>query len=473
MNDIKTTLQTAKKLHFMGIGGSSMSSLAQIALHRGYTVSGSDMQSNKGTEQLKTLGISVSIGQAADNIDKESPDAVIMTDAIAPTNPERVRAEELQIPVYRRAEFLGEILDGYNTTVGIAGTHGKTTTSSMVTAMFLSAGKDPSAIIGGHMNLIGASYRLGKTEELCVFESCEFKESFHFFRSDVSIVLNIGEDHMEYFKTLDNVILAFRNYLKNIKPGGTLVTNAEDENVKKMLEGYSGNLLLFGLKDGHFRAEDVTLNQGLPSFDLYYHAKNDAEKEFFGRVNLSVPGRHNVLNALAAAAAGYALGLTKEEIVKGIETYNGAGRRFEYHCTVNGAIVADDYGHHPDAYRVTFKTARDLGFKRIIAIHQPHTFSRTKMLMDEFVEVLSTVDKVLIPPIYPARETNDGYNVFAQDVVARLDNAEFMEDFEHIADRVKELAQPGDLFITLGCGDINKAAILTTKKYGEKKFLAE
>lgn len=471
MRNIKDTLKTAKKLHFMGIGGSSMSSLAQIAKRRGYTVSGSDMQQNEAIDRLRELGISVNVGQMAKNIDEQSPDAVVMTDAISPANPERLRAEELQIPVYRRAEFLGEILDGYKTTVGIAGTHGKTTTSSMVTAMLLSAKKDPSAIIGGHMNLIGASYRLGKEENLCVFESCEFKESFRFFRPDVSIILNIAEDHMEYFKTLDNVVSAFRNYLNNIKPNGTLITNAEDENVKKMRNGYQGNLLLFGWNDGHFRGENVTLNQGLPAFDLYYHPKNDDTKEFFGRVTLSVPGRHNVLNALACAAAGFALGLTKEEIVRGIGTYNGAGRRFEYHCTVNGAVVADDYGHHPDAYRVTFRTARDLGFQRIIAIHQPHTFSRTKMLMDDFVEVLSTVDKVLIPPIYPARETNDDYNIFAQDVVDRLDNAEFMEDFEHIADRIKELAQPGDLFITLGCGDIYKAAVLTTEKYGEKKFL--
>lgn len=473
MIPIKETLKTAKKLHFMGIGGSSMSSLAQIALRRNYTVSGSDMQSGKATAQLEKLGIPVHIGQVAENIDAEKPDAVIMTDAIAPTNAELMRAEELKIPVYRRAEFLGEILDGYQKTVGVAGTHGKTTTSSMVTALFLKANRDPAAIIGGHMNLIGASYRLSEKEDLCVFESCEFKESFRFFRSDVSVILNIGEDHMEYFKTLDNVIGAFRNYLKNIKPGGTLVTNGEDENVAKMLEGYEGNLLLFGLKNGHFRAENITLEQGLPSFDLYYHPNNDEEKECFGRVRLSVPGRHNVLNALATAAAGYALGLTKEEILPGLAAYNGAGRRFEYHCTVNGAVIADDYGHHPDAYRVTFKTARDLGFKRIIAIHQPHTFSRTKMLMNEFVEVLSTVDKVLIPPIYPARETNDNYNIYAEDVVARLDNAELMRDFEHIADRVKELAQPGDLFITLGCGDINKAAILITKKYGETKFLED
>lgn len=473
MTDITLTLQTAKKLHFMGIGGSSMSSLAQIAQRRGYTVSGSDMQTSKTTEELTALGISVNIGQVAENIDKESPDAVIMTDAISPENPERKRAEELGIPVYRRAEFLGKILDGYDTTIGIAGTHGKTTTSSMITALFLSANRDPAAIIGGHMNLINASYRLSETEDLCVFESCEFKESFRYFRSDVSVILNIAEDHMEYFKTLDNVILAFRNYLKNIKPNGTLVTNAEDENVAAMLEGYEGNLLLFGVNNGHFRPENVALNQGLPSFDLYFHPNNDDKKVLFGRVDLSVPGRHNVLNALAAAAAGYACGLTAEEIVKGLHTYNGAGRRFEYHCTINGAIIADDYGHHPDAYRVTFKTARDLGFKRIIAIHQPHTFSRTKMLMDEFVEVLSTVDKVLVPPIYPARETNDAYNIYAEDVVARLDNGEFLPDFEHIADRIKELAQPGDLFITLGCGDIYKAAILTTEKYGEKKFLQD
>lgn len=473
MAEIKEALKTAKKLHFMGIGGSSMSSLAQIALRRGYTVSGSDMQESEATRSLQALGISVNVGQKAENIDRENPDLVVMTDAIAPTNPELCRAEELGIPVYRRAEFLGQILDGYKKTVGVAGTHGKTTTSSMITAMFLTAKKDPSAIIGGRMNLIGSAYRLSEKEDLCVFESCEFKESFRFFRSDVSVILNIGEDHMEYFKTLDNVIRVFRNYLNNVKQGGWLVTNGEDENVRRMLEGYTGNLYLFGLKNGHFRAENITLDKGLPSFDLYFHPENTDAKTCFGRVNLSVPGRHNVLNALATAAAGYACGLTEEEIIRGIESYNGAGRRFEYHCTVNGAVIADDYGHHPDAYKVTFKTARDLGFKRIIAIHQPHTFSRTKMLMNEFVEVLSTVDKVLIPPIYPARETNDEYNIYAEDVVTRLDNAELMRDFEHIAHRVKELAQPGDLFITLGCGDINKAAILINKLYGETKYLED
>lgn len=457
----------------MGIGGSSMSSLAQIALRRGYTVSGSDMQESEATRSLQALGISVNVGQKAENVDRENPDLVVMTDAIAPTNPELCRAAEKGIPVYRRAEFLGQILDGYQKTVGVAGTHGKTTTSSMITAMFLTAKKDPSAIIGGRMNLIGAAYRLSEKEDLCVFESCEFKESFRFFRSDISVILNIGEDHMEYFKTLDNVIRVFRNYLNNIKQGGWLITNGEDENVARMLEGYTGNLYLFGLNTGHFRAENIALDKGLPAFDLYFHPENTDEKTCFGRVRLSVPGRHNVLNALATAAAGYAAGLTEEEILRGIESYNGAGRRFEYHCTVNGAVIADDYGHHPDAYRVTFKTARDLGFKRIIAIHQPHTFSRTKMLMKEFVEVLSTVDKVLIPPIYPARETNDDYNIYAEDVVANLNNAELMRDFEHIADRVKELAQPGDLFITLGCGDINKAAILINKKYGETKYLED
>ena len=462
-------LENAKKLYFMGIGGSSMSSLAEIALRRGYAAAGSDMQESAVTDRLKGLGIPVHIGQTAKNIDAENPDLVVMTDAIAPTNPELLRAKERGIPVFRRAEFLGHLLDGYKTAVGVAGTHGKTTTTSMITSVFLTAGKDPSAIIGGHMNRINASYRLG-SDDYCIFESCEFKESFHFFRSDVSVVLNIAEDHMEYFKTLDNIIRAFRRYLDNIKPGGVLITNAENENTAKMLEGYTGRLLTFGATHGHFQAENITLTHGLPSFDLWFHPNADGEKTFYGHVDLAVPGRHNVLNALAAAAAGYACGLEPEAVTRGLHDYNGAGRRFEYHCTVNGAVVADDYGHHPDAYRVTFQTARDLGFKRIIAIHQPHTFSRTKLLMDEFVQVLSTVDKVLIPPIYPARETNDEYHIYAQDVVDRLPNAEFMPDFEHIADRIKELAQPGDLFITLGCGDIYKAAQLTTRKYGETVF---
>ena len=189
-----------------------------------------------------------------------------------------------------------------------------------------------------------------------------------------------------------------------------------------------------------------------------------------GRFSLSIPGRHNVLNAAAAIPAAYTVGVDMETIGAALKAFKGVGRRFEYHCTVNGAVVADDYAHHPDAYRVTFQTARELGFKRIIAIHQPHTFSRTKMLMEEFVEVLSTVDKVLIPPICPARETNDAYHIDARDVVDRLPNAEYMPDFEHIADRVKELAQPGDIFITLSCGDIYKAAELITKKYGEEIF---
>lgn len=465
-NDITEALKQAHKIHFMGVCGSSMSSLAQIALRRGYQVSGSDMQSSETAKQLEQAGVRVRIGQKPENIDEFLPDLVVMTDAISPENPELLRANELRIPVYRRAAFLGWILDGFEQTIGVAGTHGKTTTTSMITAIFCQAKTDPSAIIGGHMNLINASYRLGKTEKLCIFESCEFKESFRFFRSDISVILNIAEDHMEYFKTLENIIQAFRNYLNNIKPGGTLVTNAENGNIDAMLQGYTGNLVTFGLKKGNFRGENITIEHGLPAFDLCYYP-SEAERKCFGRVKLSVPGRHNVQNALAAAAAAFVYGLSPEQICSGLAAYNGAGRRFEYHCILNGAVVADDYGHHPDAYRVTFQTARDLGFKRIIAIHQPHTFSRTKLLMNEFAEVLSTVDKVLIPPIYPARETNELYQVDARDLVQRLPNAEYMENFDAIADRIKELAQPGDLFITLGCGDIYKAAELTAKKYGE------
>jgi UDP-N-acetylmuramate--alanine ligase len=269
---------------------------------------------------------------------------------------------------------------------------------------------------------------------------------------------------MEYFKTLDNLIKSFRIYLDNTRDLGTVIANAEDKNSLKMLETYTGTVFTFGLEKGDFTAKDIKLDKGFPEFDVYFGGV------LFGHIKLKVPGRHNVKNALAAITAGYIAGLDNESIIKGINQYNGAGRRFEYHCIINGAVVADDYGHHPDAYKVTFDTARDLGFKRIIAIHQPHTFSRTKMLMDEFVSVLKTVDKVLIPPIYPARETNDLYNVYSEDIVAKLPNAEYMKDFEQIADRIKELAEPGDLFITLGCGDIYKAAKLTTDKYGEKKY---
>ncbi len=464
--NIKEILPRVSRLYFMGIGGSSMSSLAQIARHRGYNVAGSDMQESDATRELARQGIRIYLGQTAENIDSEQPELIVRTDAIANCNPELLRAKEVGIPVFRRAEFLGWLLDSYPQTVGVAGTHGKTTTTSMITSVFLSAGKNPDAIIGGHMNRINASFRLGNGET-CIFESCEFKESFHYFYPNISVVLNIAQDHMEYFHTQDNLIRAFRRYLDNIRPGGLLIANAEDDNSRQMLKTYSGPLQTFGLEHGNYQAEQIVLQQGLPSFELWYHSNGDRPKELLGRICLSVPGQHNIKNALAAAAACHVCGISGKDIAEGLHAYNGAGRRFEYYCTVNGAVIADDYGHHPDAYAVTFATARDLGFRRIFAIHQPHTFSRTKMLMDDFVRVLSTVDGVLIPPIYPARETNDAYHIDARDVVGRLNNAEYLPDFEHIADRVKQLAQPGDLFITLGCGDIYKAARRITEKYGE------
>ena len=456
---------TAKSIYFIGIGGSSMSSLALIMKSRGHEVCGSDMQKSYTSDMLISKGITVHIGHDGKNIDASMPSVVIKTDAIADENPELQRAMKLKIPVCRRAELLGYILDGYRKTVGVAGTHGKTTTSSLITSIFTKAGTDPSAIIGGKMLNTGTSYILGQGDP-CIFESCEFKESYLHFRSDISVILNIACDHMEYFKTLDNLIASFGKYTGNVKQGGTLILNAEDENSMTMLSrsGYSGKTVLFGMEKGDITASDIAVEHGLYTFDI----NRKGEKLF--RVTLKVPGKHNVKNALAATAAALEYGIPCESIKEGIEAFKGVGRRFEYHCLVNGAVIADDYGHHPDAYRVTFETARSLGFKRIIAIHQPHTFSRTKMMMKEFTQVLSTVDKVLIPPIYAARETNDAYNIYAEDVVANLPNAEYLPDFEAIARRVKELAQEGDIFITLGCGDINKAAILITETYGEKKF---
>lgn len=456
-------LNAVQKVYFIGIGGSSMSSLAEILQQRGFEVCGSDVQQSHTLEHLQEKGIKVIVGHKVENISSFSPQIVIKTDAIMETNPELIYAIQHHIPVYRRAELLGEILDGYQKTIGVAGTHGKTTTTSMITSIFLTANKNPSAIVGGHVKRIDSSYLIAG-QDLCIFESCEFKDSFLHFHPDISVILNIARDHMEYFKTEENLIDSFHRYLYNTRPGGTVVANCEDENSVKMLQGYEGNVLTFGLEKGDFTARNISMTHGLTSFDVYYR------NEGFNHTQLSVPGRHNVMNALAASAASFLIGLDAPIIAQGLHDYTGTCRRFDYHCKINGAIIADDYGHHPDAYRVTFQTARDLGFKRIIAIHQPHTFSRTKMMMNEFVEVLKTVDHVLIPPIYPARETNDLYHVSAQDVVRRLSNAEFVPDFEHIADRIKEMAQPGDLFITLGCGDIYKAAELTAKKYGEEFF---
>ncbi len=446
------------KIFLSGIGGSSMSSLAKILLLRGKTVCGSDMQQSESTDELIKRGVTVYIGQSAENIAKEQPDAVVKTEAVAETNPEIVEAKNRGIPVFRRAELLGALLDGYKKTIGVAGTHGKTTTSSMITSVFLASGLDFSAILGGHMKQLGDGYRIGETDSVCAFESCEYKESYLFFKSDISVVLNIAPDHMEYFKTRENLINSFKRYLKNTKPGGTVVFNAEDAASLEMIDGYEGGTVSFGLEKGRFHAKNVEMIKGRAAFDLY-----DGER-LMGNVRLAIPGEHNVKNALAAAAACTVYGLDAETVIKGLCDFAGDERRFEYHCVVNGAVIADDYAHHPDAYKVTFDTARAVGFRRIIAIHQPHTFSRTKMMMKEFAEVLSTVDHVIVAPIYAARETNDLYNVSALDLVKLLPNAEYCETFEDIADRVFETAKDGDLFITLGRGDIYKAAKLIAKR---------
>ena len=455
------TLDGVKKVYLAGIGGSSMSSLAEILFNRGYSVSGSDMQNSATTERLSSLGIKVYIGHSEDNIKNECPEVIIRTDAVQENNPEIAYALQAGIPVHRRAELLGMILDGYKTPVGVAGTHGKTTTSGMIASIIAASGADYSAIIGGKVKQLDSSYIIGREDNVCVFESCEYKDSFLNFNPFVSVIVNIAEDHMEYFKTLENLIDSFKKYLRNTKDGGTVVYNAECENSLTMIDDYKGQKVSFGIVKGSVTASDIFPRNGLYSFTVMYHG------EKFCDVSLSVPGAHNVKNALAAAAAGIVLGISPEAISKGLHDFAGTKRRFEYHCTVNGAVVADDYAHHPDAYGVTFRTARELGFKRVIAIHQPHTFSRTKMLMKEFAQVLSQVDHVIVSPIYAARETNDEYNVYAEDLVALLPNGEYQPDFEHIAQRVKEMAQPGDLFITLGCGNIYLAAELITRKYGD------
>ena len=262
-------LDSVKKVYFIGIGGSSMSSLAEILKLRGYEVCGSDMQQSHTVEHLEKMGICVTVGQKEENIASFQPEVVIKTDAIMATNPELIYAEQHHIPVYRRAVLLGVLLDEYPMTIGVAGTHGKTTTTSMITSIFLTAGKDPSAIIGGHMKQIDSSYRIGKSD-LCIFESCEFKESFLHFHPNISVILNIAQDHMEYFKTVENLIHSFQTYLKNTRPGGAVIANAEDENSLQMLSGYSGKVVTFGLEKGDFTAANIQISHGLTSFDILY-----------------------------------------------------------------------------------------------------------------------------------------------------------------------------------------------------------
>lgn len=450
-------LNGKKHIHFIGIGGSGMYPLAQILHGLGYYLTGSDNNETETLEAVRAMGIPVFLGQRAENI--EGADLIVHTAAIMSDNPELIAAKSSGVPVLERSELLGIVTGWYDRAVCVSGTHGKTTTSSMLAQIFLGSGVDFSCFLGGKLKSIGGSGRLGSSD-IMVCESCEFVDTFLKLYPDIAIILNIDEDHLDYFKTLDNLKRSFRKFADNASK--SLIYNGDDINTVETVADIEGkDKITFGWEDTNDYYPVIKSIKGLTTdFDIY------EKGEKLLSAQLHVPGRHNVLNATAAAAAAVYCGVSPDRIAAGIGEFKGAIRRFEHIADVKGAVIVDDYAHHPAEVAVTLSTAKELGFKRLIAVHQPFTYSRTATLLDDFVAALGIADIAVITEIMGSREKNT-FGIHSSDLVAKMKNGVLTPTFDDCVAWLKENMQEGDLIITMGCGDIYKVAKRLAKEMAE------
>ena len=442
--NIHDYIAPGRRAHLAGIGGVSMSPLAEVLHKMGMVITGSDMHESATVDHLRSLGIPVSIGHRAENVG--DAELVIRTAAIHDENPEIAAARARGIPVFERAQAWGSIMRGYKNALCISGTHGKTTTTSMCTHIIMAAQLDPTVMIGGTLPLLGSGYRVGHGDTI-ILESCEYCNSFLSFFPTVAVILNIEADHLDFFKDLEDVEHSFRAFADRVPENGLIVANADDANTMHTLEGETRPVLTFGLEQGEVHAANLAWHNGLPSFDVIYRG------EVFTHVELRVPGEHNVKNALAAAAASIALAVSPQAVSEGLNAFRGAGRRFEHKGTFHGAEIYDDYAHHPGELQALLSAARALGYERIICAFQPHTYTRTHALFDDFVEVLKEPDLTILAEIFAAREVNE-LGISSKDLAQRIPGSEYYSTLPEVTQRLRELARPGDLILTVGAGDI-------------------
>lgn len=438
-------------VHFIGIGGISMSGLAEILLKEGFTISGSDNKRSPLTELLEQQGVSVFYGQKASNI-IEGIDVVVYTAAIHSDNEEYQAAVQKGLPMLTRAQLLGQLMTNYDMPVAISGTHGKTTTTSMLSQILLTGDLDPTISVGGILKAIGGNIRVGNSE-IFVTEACEYTNSFLEFFPKISVILNIDEDHLDFFKDLDDIRHSFRRFAELLPSDGTLVLNGSIENPQEITDGLSCQTVTYGLDSSMDYAAVNILHddKGHASFDYLKHGT------FVARIALSVNGDHNVSNALAALAVADLIGVPTEICARGLKEFQGTNRRFEYKGERNGITIIDDYAHHPTEIQACLTAAEHYPHREIWCIFQPHTYTRTKALFDEFAEALSHTDHIILADIYAARET-DNLGISSEDLAkalrARGADARYLPSFEAIENFCLENCQKGDLLITMGAGDV-------------------
>ena len=454
-------LKKYKNIHMIGIGGISMSGIAEILANLGFSVTGSNNVDSEILHTLRKAGIKVFIGHNAQNV--VGSDCVVYTAAIPQNNVELVHAKELGIPTIERSDFLGELTRCYKNTIAISGTHGKTTTTSLVSLCFLEAKKDPSIQVGAILEELNGNYRVGNSEHF-IIEACEYVESFLKFSPKSEIILNIDNDHLDYYKNFENIKKAFIKYVKLLPDDGHLIINADDLNCLDLPVYTKASTIKYGIEneDVDFQAKNIQFDEdGFPEFDVYKY------NEFYGHIKLSILGKHNVLNVLACIALCDTYEISKTDIINAISKFKGADRRFEYKGNVNGAKIFDDYGHHPTEVFATAKALENKKYNESWVVFQPHTYSRTFNLLNDFAHSLLEFDHIIITDIYAARETNT-YNISSKDLVDEINKlgkeAIYIPLLEDCASYLKNNVKQNDIVLTLGAGTVTNVGPMIAEK---------
>lgn len=448
MTEFSKYLSPGRKGHLIGIGGVSMSSLAEVLCGMGIVVTGSDMNNGPNLKSLIERGIPVALGHRAENIG-EDVDFVVRTAAVHDDNPEIIRAHERGIPVFERTQAWGAISKDYANALCISGTHGKTTTTSMCTHILMAADRDPTVMIGGTLPLLNAGHRVGHGNTI-IMEACEYYNSFLSLHPTVAVILNVEADHLDFFRDLKDVEHSFRTFASRVPEDGYVVANHDDRNTMDTVRGMDRKLITFGLSPAaDVYAENIRYIGANSEFDVMYKGS------LFTDVTLHVPGVHNVKNALAATAAAICLGVRPNAVKYGLAGFNGAGRRFEFKGKFNGADVYDDYAHHPGELKVLLDTVESLNYKRSVVVFQPHTYSRTAALFEDFVKQLRRPDVLMLAEIFAAREQNT-IGISSSALAERVENAGFFPSFGELEAELRRIARPGDIILTVGAGDVYK-----------------
>lgn len=441
---VSAYFQPGIHIHLVGIGGVSMRPLGLVLRGMGITVTGSDMNASVSTSELIAKGIPVFIGHRAENIADAA--CVIRTAAVHNDNPEIAAARERGIPVFERAQAWGSIMQSYRDAICVSGTHGKTTTTSMITHIFIEAGKDPTVMIGGNLPLLGAGHRVGKGDTI-ILESCEYCNSFLNFFPTTAVVLNVDADHLDFFRDLDAIKASFRAFCELVPRDGQILACADDANTMDALRGLP--LITFGTNEGA-TVFGTGFSEDYHSFEVF------AEGKPYCRLSLGVVGKHNAQNALAACAVAWSHGIDGETVAAALAEFHGAGRRMEKKGQYHGADIYDDYAHHPAELKATLDAVLSMGYKRVIVAFQPHTFSRTKALFDDFVAQLRRADVAILAEIYAAREQNR-FGVSSRDLADRIPGSTYCATLPDVTAYLSRIAQEGDIILTVGAGDIYKA----------------